>query len=373
MTYFERINDPVLLTIFAALCVASFFLSLLFVIMARYVFMFRAEKDLHAIQAAHERVVPRLGGFAMFLTFLLFLWALNLNAFKPILITDFNVSYLYFLLVSTLPIFIVGLAEDLAYLMSPRKRLLASIFSGALVIWFFEVWVNSIGIPIIDMLLSFGLAGIIFTLIATSGVVNAFNLIDGLNGLAGFTGILVALSLSYIAFETNQIEVLRFLFIFSACILGFMFLNFPAGKIFLGDAGAYTIGHLLVWSAIILVNQSSDVSPFAILLIFFWPVADTFLAIWRRLKHKRRADQPDRLHFHQVVMRFLEIRFFGRAQRWRSNPVATIILTPFIITPQIIGVVFWNNFPMTVWFSIIMTIIFVSTYFFGIKMSKRMR
>ena len=289
---------------------------------------------------------------------------------KPIILTNFDVSYLYFLLASSLPVFIVGLAEDLGYLISPSKRLLASFFSGGLVVWFFEVWVKSVGIPIIDTFFSFGLFGIIFTLIAASGVVNAFNLIDGLNGLAGFTGVFVAVSLSYIAFETNQIEVLRFLFIFCACVLGFMLLNFPLGKIFLGDAGAYAMGHLLVWTAIILVNQTSEISPFAILLIFVWPVADTLLAIWRRWKKKRRADQPDRLHFHQLVMRFLEIRLLGRNQRHLANPIATIFLLPFIAVPQILGVIFWNNVLVSMSLAVIMIVLFFVTYFVGLKLAK---
>ena len=100
-----------------------------------------------------------------------------------------------------------------------------------------------------------------------------------------------------------------------AAVLGFMVLNFPLGKIFLGDGGAYALGHLLVWSAIILINYASDVSAFAILLIFFWPVADTGLAIWRRWKLGNPTDRPDRLHFHQLAMRFIEIRFFGRDRR----------------------------------------------------------
>ena len=341
--------------------------------MARYFFTRRGEQDLRAIQAAHERVVPRLGGFAMFITLLLFLWVLNLNALRPMLLTDFNVSNLYFLIISVFPVFFVGLAEDLGYLISPRKRLLASIFSGALVIWFFEVWVKSIGLPIIDIVVSYWLFGIIFTLFAASGVVNAFNLIDGLNGFAGFTGILVAIALSFIAFETNQIEVLRFLFVFSACILGFMLLNFPLGKIFLGDAGAYTMGHLLVWSAIILVNYSSEISPFAILLIFFWPVADTLLAIWRRWKKKKRADQPDRLHFHQLVMRFFEIRFLGRNRRRLANPLTTIVLLPFIAIPQMLGVIFWNNFAVSLSLAVMMIILFFVTYFLGVSVAKRMR
>ena len=110
--------------------------------------------------------------------------------------------------------------------------------------------------------------------------------------------------------------------------------NFPAGKIFLGDAGAYIIGHLLIWSAIILVNHSSKVSPFAMLLIFFWPIADTLLAIWRRWKQKKRAAQPNRLHFHQLVMRFFEIRFFGRNLRHIVDPLSKLILVPLISVPQ---------------------------------------
>ena len=355
------------------LCATSFFFSLFFILVARYIFDRRGEKDLNAIQSAHDDIVPRLGGLAVFLTFVLFFCTLNSEFLTPLLLVEFDFGALFFLMLSAFPIFFVGLVEDLGYSMDPFRRLLASIISGAFVIWYFGIWVQGVGVPLVDNLLSVGLIGMIFTLIATSGVVNAFNLIDGLNGLASFTGISTAIALSFIAFEVSQVEVLRFLFIFSACILGFMFLNFPGGKIFLGDAGAYTIGHLLVWSAIILVNQSSEVSPFAVLLIFFWPVADTLLAIWRRWKLKRRADQPDRLHFHQVVMRFLEIRFFGRAQRRISNPIATVILAPFIAFPQIIGVMFWDEFAMSVWFSIIITILFVAAYFFGIRFSKKIR
>ena len=373
MTYFERISDPILLISFAVLCALSFFLSFFLIIVARYFLNLRGQQDLYAIQSAHDIVVPRLGGFAVFLTVLLFLWALNSKFLEPISSTDFDIGPIKYLLITASPIFFVGLFEDLGYPVSPMRRILASISSGALVIWLFRVWINGLGIPILDNFISISLIGIIFTLIASSGVVNAFNLIDGLNGLSSFTGISTAVALSYVAYEINQIEILKFLFIFSAIILGFLLLNFPAGKIFLGDAGAYMIGHLLVWSAIILVNHSQEVSPFAILLIFFWPVADTLLAIWRRWRQKRRTYQPDRLHFHQLVMRFLEIKFFGRSQRRLSNPIATIILVPFISFPQVLGVMFWNDFTMSVGLVIIMTILFFSSYVLGISAVKKFR
>ena len=201
MTYFDRIFDPVLLISFSVSCIASFSLSLFFVKIGRYFLTLRGKKDLYAIQSAHEDIVPRLGGLAVFLTLLFFILFSTSKFLASSLSIDFNVGSIVYLIVSALPIFVLGLSEDLGYLISPSKRLLASILSGALVVWIFEVWVKSVGLPIIDTILSFWLAGIIFTLIAASGVVNAFNLIDGLNGLAGFTGMFVAISLSFVDFK----------------------------------------------------------------------------------------------------------------------------------------------------------------------------
>ena len=123
-----------------ALCALSCLFSFLFILAARHLFDRRGQKDLHAVQSAHDVIVPRLGGLAVFVTFLLFLVALNFQPFEQIFLNDFYIGNLYFLLVSVFPVFIVGLSEDLGFSMSPFVRLLASTFSGILVIWFFEVW-----------------------------------------------------------------------------------------------------------------------------------------------------------------------------------------------------------------------------------------
>ena len=204
-------------------------------------------------------------------------------------------------------------------------------------------------------------------------MVNAFNLIDGLNGLSSYVTISVALSLSIIAFDVGNTQISIFLVLFVSAVLGFMVLNFPVGRIFLGDGGAYALGHLLVWSAIILINSASEVSPFAVLLVFFWPVADTGLAIWRRWTLGNPANRPDRLHFHQLAMRFLEIRFFGRDKRKIANPLATLMLVPLISAPQVLGVFFWDNFKATVLSTMGVAVIFVATYLLGIIVAKRGR
>ena len=214
---------------------------------------------------------------------------------------------------------------------------------------------------------------IFFTIFASVGVVNAFNLIDGLNGLSSYVTISVAFSLSIVASNAGDTQISIFLLLLIASVLGFLLLNFPLGKIFLGDGGAYALGHLLVWAAIILINNAPAISPFAILLIFFWPVADTGLAIWRRWKLGNPTDHPDRLHFHQLAMRFLEIRVFGRDKRNFVNPISTLVLIPLISAPQVLGVLFWDNFIATVWSVVGASSLFVITYLLGITFAKRSR
>ena len=153
--------------------------------------------------------------------------------------------------------------------MSPKARLVASAVSSFIAILLFKVWLDRLGIPGVDTLLTFMPFGILFTIFATVGVVNAFNLIDGLNGLSSYVTVSVAVALSIIAFQAGNAQVSTFLVLVVASVLGFMVLNFPMGKIFLGDGGAYALGHLLVWSVIILISDATEVSAFAILLVFF--------------------------------------------------------------------------------------------------------
>ena len=300
----------------------------------------RSEIDEMAVQSAHRGFVPRLGGLTIYISILVLIPLLSFGFIPLSVVFDLDAEQLTLLILSAVPVFSVGLAEDLGYDMSPKARLVASAVSSFITILLFKVWLDSLGIPGVDRLLMLAPFGILFTIFATVGVVNAFNLIDGLNGLSSYVAVSVAVSLSIIAFKAGNTQVSIFLVLVVAAVLGFMALNFPMGKIFLGDSGAYTLGHLLVWSAIILINSTTEVNAFAILLVFFWPVADTGLAIWRRWKLGNPADRPDRLHFHQLAMRFLEIRFFGRDRREIANPVATLDTIPMISVPQVLGVLF---------------------------------
>ena len=318
--------------------------------------------DVRAVQSAHMQIVPRIGGVAFFISII---------ALLPLTgVLQIERSHILMLLASLLPILIIGLAEDLGWPTTPKMRLLTVAFAGFMIVGMFGVYLPRFGIPILDPLLTFVPVAVVLTVFMAAGVVNGFNIVDGLNGLCGFITISTAVSLAVIADRTGQHDIFLFLTLIIPPLVGFLAFNFPFGLIFLGDAGAYMIGHTLVWIGIAIVAMSTDVSPFAILLVFFWPVADTMLAIYRRRSVGRRSDQPDRLHFHQLMMRYLEIRYLGRKGRRLANPFAALCLIPMIVAPQILGVVFAFDNKMAASSVLVAAVVFVLSYMIGVRSAR---
>ena len=152
------------------------------------------------------------------------------------------------LLLSSLPIFVVGLSEDLGFFASPRLRLLATALSGLVFVALLGQWLPKTGLAWIDMPMKWAPFAIGFSLFVGVGVCHAFNLIDGVNGFSALIGISASLALAAISHQQGLIDHRDTLIILSVSIAGFLVFNFPFGRIFLGDAGAYLIGHILVWT-----------------------------------------------------------------------------------------------------------------------------
>ena len=321
--------------------------------------------DLGAVQATHTKPTLRIGGLGILVGMMTGTFAFNDDALL--------LSYASLILLSSIPLILAGFAEDVGFNVSPKARLGAIAFSSFLAAVFLPAVVAELGIYGVDSILAMYPFALVFTIFAASGVTNAFNLIDGLNGLASFTAITTAVSLSALAFTAGLEHLQTFYGMFAVVTFGFFLLNFPFGKIFLGDGGAYLIGHCLVWGGIILASQVNGLSPFAILLIFFWPVADTVLAIWRRMRLASPAGRSDRLHFHQLAMRFLEISLLGRNRRAIANPLAAIIIAPMIVLPQICGLVFAFAHKSAVIASVVLAVVFLTTYLTGMQLAQRLR
>ena len=314
--------------------------------------------DVLAVQAAHRGPTPRIGGVGIFLGLL--------TAMAVLMPAEFGT--MWWLFAATLvPIFLAGLAEDIGYRVSPSGRLLAAAVSSALCIALLGMWVPRADVPGLDLLFAWAPFALVFTVFAASGICHAFNLIDGMNGLAAGVGVLVSVGLAAIAVEAGETSVATAAIYVVAALLGFLVLNYPLGKIFLGDAGAYTVGHVLAWLSIVLLARIETLSPWAIMLVLFWPLADTVLAIYRRRRSGKPTGQPDRLHFHQLVMRGFEIVHFGRHRRHITNPLATLVILPLAAMPVVAGVVLWDR-PLPAFLAFIgFSVLFMASYQLGMK------
>ena len=231
--FLDQITEPLLMQIYATLFFVSFILCLIIIVSSGYGFSRRGAIDEVAVQSAHSGFVPRVGGLAIYIALLVLIPLLSFGFIPLSVVIDLDVEKLTLLILSAAPVFTVGLAEDLGYDMSPKARLIASAISSLVVIFLFRVWLFELGVPGMDALLMFAPFAILFTIFAAVGVVNSFNLIDGLNGLSSYVAISVAFSLSIVAFHAGNIQISIFLILVIASVLGFMTLNFPLGKIFL--------------------------------------------------------------------------------------------------------------------------------------------
>ena len=314
-----------------------------------------------AVQSAHKNPTPRIGGLAILAGF----------AIASCFLDPAFTQTALFLQVAMLPVFIGGIGEDTGFNITPFLRLLLSFVSALVAGLLLDQWVSRIGIPGFDLIVATTFTAAIVTIIIAGGFSHAFNLIDGLNGLALGVAIMMATSLAIIGYLKSDDLVLSLGSILAASCFGLVLFNFPFGKLFLGDAGAYSIGHILMWLAVMLINRHADIAPFALLLIFFWPIADMLLSIYRRYKAGKPISAPDRLHFHQLVMRGLEITIMGRHRRHLANPIATLIILPLASIPMILGVLSYNSDKRAAVAFIMAILIFIFAYRFAGWAAKR--
>lgn len=307
----------------------SFAICLLLVRTAqKHVGLTSRASDLLAVQASHKRPTPRIGGVAIFIGLELAVGFMAGSA----------VGLMTQVLLAAVPVMVAGLLEDMGRELRPMLRLMAAALSAVMAMHLTGAMIHRVDVPVVDALLGLMPVALVFTTFAVAGMCNAMNLVDGMNGLAGTLAIIGATGLALLSAAHGQQDIAAIAAALTAVILGFLALNYPHGRIFLGDAGAYLIGFVLAWLAVLLMQREPGISPWALVLIMFWPLADTLLAIYRRRSNGRPTDLPDRLHFHQLVKRTLEILLLGR-HRWAlSNPLVTVVVAPVAVGPMLAGV-----------------------------------
>lgn len=270
----------------------------------------------HGIQKFHTTPTPRVGGLPIVVG-LSVACLTSTPEIKHILTP---------ILIAGLPAFLFGLAEDITKRVGVLARLLATMASGLLAWWLTDYSLSRVDVWGIDWLLKYTLISVVFTSFAVGGVANAINIIDGFNGLASTMAALAFAGFALIAWSVGDANLASVAIILAACVWGFFWVNWPFGKLFLGDGGSYFVGFALAWVAVLLIERNPSVSPFAALLVCIHPVSEVLLSIFRRKLKKMNPGHPDRLHFHSIVKQRYVRRWFGNLSFELRNSITGVFV-----------------------------------------------
>lgn len=265
-------------------------------------------------QRFHDEPTPRIGGVGIFAASIFAIFS----------------TFGAMVTVSAAIAFASGILEDLTGRITQRQRLLIQSIGAAIFVLIGGYYLKTIG-----MGFEFPyLLAVIFTVFAIVGVTNSINIIDGLNGLAGGVSLFAFLSFAALSYLLNDGEMFFVCLSLAAGTLGFLVFNFPRGKIFLGDGGAYFLGFMLAVASVMLVSRNNGVSAWFCLTVLIYPIWEVLFSISRRrFGTQKKAMGADKMHLHQVFMRSLRL----------SNPKSALVMVLAFLPFQATALLFYKK------------------------------
>lgn len=258
--------------------------------------------DIPGRRKIHKKITPSMGGIGIFLGFFIasLIWV-DIMHWKDI----------RFIMIALFMVFFIGVRDDLIPL-RPSVKLVGQILTSSLLILLFDFRLKSfyglLGIYDIPILASYAIT--LFTFIV---ITNSFNLIDGLDGLAGTIASisLLAFGISFFLVGDNTYSIISFCML--GAVIAFLFFNWEPSEIFMGDTGALVIGMMISILAIhfIELNHTLPIThPYKInagvsgaICFILIPLADTLRVFILRVAKKQSPFTPDKNHIHHYIMR----------------------------------------------------------------------
>ena len=308
---------------FEVLSLASIEVTGLFVIFScitlfwKKIYQALSLKPYQSTQRLHQDEVPRIGGLIIYM----FLIITSLFSFQ--------FQLLNIILISAIPIILIGTKEDLFHNTSPKIRLIFMILSASLFIFLLPTKLPEIDLPIANKIFYFTFAKEVFFIFSILVIMNGNNLIDGVNGNMALTNVVQLCVLALLAFNVNDNELIQISFILLIPLFIFLIFNYPFGKIFSGDAGAYFYGFAVSALVIYLFGMNGHLLSWGAILILIYPSIELLFSFVRKIFFENTSPfSADARHFHSLIF-----RYFDKHLKGLNNSLVVIFLLPFILTP----------------------------------------
>jgi UDP-N-acetylmuramyl pentapeptide phosphotransferase/UDP-N-acetylglucosamine-1-phosphate transferase len=342
---------------------ASLVVSVLIVMSQKWHGGLSHDHDLDGVQKVHTTAVPRIGGLSVLVGIVL-----GCVGFRNIYQTEPAQAIstaMFLLLVASLPAFLAGFIEDFTKRVSVRMRLVATALSALAASALLGATVTQLDIWGVDALLAFTPVALLVTAIVVAGGSNAINIIDGFNGLSSSTIVIMAAGLAAVALRCGDSLVANLGMLGIGATLGFMVLNYPRGKLFLGDGGAYFLGFWVSEMAVLLLVRNSSVNAWQVLSICAYPVIEVLFSIYRRrFIQNVSPGAPDALHLHTLVYRRMVFKYVDKNSKnpWKRNAAVACIIPPVVAVCVAVSVLVGTSIAMSMLTVLAQVVIYVAVY-----------
>jgi UDP-N-acetylmuramyl pentapeptide phosphotransferase/UDP-N-acetylglucosamine-1-phosphate transferase len=312
-------------------------------------------KEYKSLQRSHFGEIPRFGGLIIYF-FLIFT---NIIIIKSDLIS--------YICISSIPLIIISLKEDLFQNTDVISRIISMIVSIIIFFLLDNTTFPEINIYGIQIILNNYPFAILFFCFSVLVIINGMNLIDGLNGLLSLNLLCQLIVLYYLSYKFSDVT---FQIIFSLLIIiifTFLIFNFPSGKFFLGDLGAYFLAFITSILTIKLFGKYNEILSWNAILILFYPSFELLFSFIRKIFYlKKNPFSADHDHLHSLIYKY---NLKSSKNLKKANNFSTIFLTIFWSSP-LYTIFFYENLLLIFFVILILSITYIFSYLFFLNKIK---
>lgn len=338
-----------LLETFALALTVSLLICALNIATERWHGRYSFDADVKGVQKVHKHVVSRTGGIALLAGVLAvpLVGAFELGTRA----SGGDARLLMFkLLLAATPAFLAGIIEDLTKKVSVRTRLCAVFVSALLAAWLLGAHLPRLDTWLLDGVLAWLPVSLAVTAFAVVGVTNSINIVDGFHGVAGGTVVVVLAGAGYLSWRSGDLLVAQLALAGIGATIGFLLLNYPTGRLFMGDGGAYFIGFWAAEIAVLTIVRNPAINAWQILAIYAYPVIEVLFSMYRRkILRSAQVGAPDRLHLHSLFYRRIACtRIRAGKYTWSRNAGVACFVTAWLATATASAILLGSTVPAAV-------------------------
>lgn len=352
-----------LLATLALALVVSFIVCALNVVTERWHGSYSFDVELRGIQKVHQRTVSRTGGIALLFGVAAVCIFGHVENYPLFLHKETGV-FMFKLLLAALPAFLAGIIEDLTKRVSVQTRLYSIMASAVLAAWLLGSCLPRLDVWGLDGALSLVPVSLVVTVFAVVGVTNSINIIDGFHGVAGATVVIVLAGTGYLSWSAGDALITQLAIAGIGATIGFLMLNYPTGRLFMGDGGAYFLGFWAAQVAVLTIVRNPEINAWQILAIYAYPVIEVLFSMYRRKMLRNAAvGAPDRLHLHSLFYRRVARHTTSlKRYSWMCNAGVACFVTSWLVIATTAAVLVGDRIAAAVSLVIIQILIYIAVY-----------